>query len=154
MDGAFGSRFAARHSPLVIAYSTPPSSEPGRPSSTSSSWNVRMYCKPTAAIVAQNNAAAAEIGPLSSAAIPFWYDNGMSVQLTVRIPDELAGFVDQDVAEGRAVSRADAIAKALAREQRRRAAERDVELLLAHRGKLDDLEGLAEHAASTPLELD
>jgi Arc/MetJ-type ribon-helix-helix transcriptional regulator len=43
----------------------------------------------------------------------------MSVQLTVRIPDELAGFVDQDVAEGRAVSRADAIAKALAREQRR-----------------------------------
>jgi Arc/MetJ-type ribon-helix-helix transcriptional regulator len=78
----------------------------------------------------------------------------MSVQLTVRIPDELAGFVDQDVAEGRAVSRADAIAKALAREQRRRAAERDVELLLAHRGELNDLDGLAEHAATTPLEID
>jgi Arc/MetJ-type ribon-helix-helix transcriptional regulator len=78
----------------------------------------------------------------------------MSVQLTVRIPDELAGFVDQDVAEGRAVSRADAIAKALAREQRRRAAERDVELLLAHRGELNDLDGLAEHAGITPLEID
>jgi len=78
----------------------------------------------------------------------------MSVQLTVRIPDELAGFVDQDVADGRAASRADAIAKALAREQRRRAAERDVELLIAHHGEPSDLDGLAEHAANTPLELD
>lgn len=78
----------------------------------------------------------------------------MSVQLTVRIPDELAGFVDQDVAEGRAVSRADAIAKALAREQRRRTAERDVALLIAHRSELNDLDGLAEHAASTPLDID
>ncbi len=62
-------------------------------------------------------------------------------------------FVDQDVAEGRAASRADAIAKALAREQRRRAAERDVELLLAHRGE-HDLDELAAHAANTPLEID
>ena len=78
----------------------------------------------------------------------------MSVQLTVRIPDELAGFVDQDVADGHAASRADAIAKALAREKRRRVAERDAELLIAHRGQLGDLDGLAEHAAKTPLELD
>jgi Arc/MetJ-type ribon-helix-helix transcriptional regulator len=78
----------------------------------------------------------------------------MSVQLTVRIPDELAGFVDQDVAEGRAASRADAIAKALAREKRRRTAEHDVELLIAHRGELNDLDRLAEHAGTTPLELD
>jgi Arc/MetJ-type ribon-helix-helix transcriptional regulator len=78
----------------------------------------------------------------------------MSVQLTVRIPDELAGFVDKDVADGRATSRADAIAKALAREQRRRVAERDVELLLTHRNETDDLDGLAERAASTPLEID
>jgi Arc/MetJ-type ribon-helix-helix transcriptional regulator len=78
----------------------------------------------------------------------------MSVQLTVRIPDELAGFVDQDVADGRATSRADVIAKALAREKRRRAAERDAEILLAHAGVLDDLDGLAEHAANTPLEID
>ncbi len=78
----------------------------------------------------------------------------MSVQLTVRIPDELAGFVDQDVADGRAASRADAIAKALAREQRRRAAERDAELLIAHQGERSDLDGLAEHAAGTPLDLE
>jgi Arc/MetJ-type ribon-helix-helix transcriptional regulator len=78
----------------------------------------------------------------------------MSVQLTVRIPDELASFVDQDVADGRAASRADAIAKALAREQRRRVAERDVELLIAHRGEHNDLDGLAERVAGTPLELD
>jgi Arc/MetJ-type ribon-helix-helix transcriptional regulator len=78
----------------------------------------------------------------------------MSVQLTVRIPDELAGFVDKDVADGRASSRADAIAKALAREQRRRVAERDAELLLAARSATNDLDGLAEHAASTPLEID
>jgi Arc/MetJ-type ribon-helix-helix transcriptional regulator len=78
----------------------------------------------------------------------------MSVQLTVRIPDQLAVFVDQDVAEGRAASRADAIAKALAREQRRRVAERDAELLIAHRVEHNDLDTLAEHAASTPLEID
>jgi Arc/MetJ-type ribon-helix-helix transcriptional regulator len=78
----------------------------------------------------------------------------MSVQLTVRIPDELAGFVDQDVADGRAVSRADAIAKALAREQRRRVAERDVALLIAHKRGRNDLDGLAEYSADTPLELD
>jgi Arc/MetJ-type ribon-helix-helix transcriptional regulator len=78
----------------------------------------------------------------------------VSVQLTVRIPDDLAGFVDQDVADGRATSRADAIAKALAREKRRRAAERDAELLVAQRTKRNDLDGLAEHAATTPLEID
>jgi Arc/MetJ-type ribon-helix-helix transcriptional regulator len=78
----------------------------------------------------------------------------MSRQLTIRIPDELASFVDRDVADGRATSRADAIAKVLAREQRRRAAEHDVELLIAHRAESHDLDGLAEHAAGTPLDVD
>ena len=74
--------------------------------------------------------------------------------MTVRIPDELAGFVDQQVADGRATSRADAIAQALAREQRRRTAERDAELLRADRHRSDDLDRLAEHAAGTPLDID
>ena len=42
----------------------------------------------------------------------------------------------------------------VAREQRRRVAERDAELLIAHRSTANDLDGLAVHAAATPLELD
>jgi Arc/MetJ-type ribon-helix-helix transcriptional regulator len=51
----------------------------------------------------------------------------MTVQMTVRIPDELAEFVDQEVANG-AKSRADVIAHALRRELRRRQAQRDAEI--------------------------
>ena len=73
--------------------------------------------------------------------------------MTVRIPDELAGFVDALVAEGRADSRADAISKALARERRRQIAERDAELLSARDGT-GDLSSVATHAADTPLDID
>lgn len=48
----------------------------------------------------------------------------MTVQMTVRIPDDLAEFVDQAVAEG-AKSRADVITRALRREMRRKLAEKD-----------------------------
>lgn len=78
--------------------------------------------------------------------------------MTIRVPDELAQFVDQSVADGRATSRADAIAQALAREHRRRTAERDVQLLIADRASNPDhphdLDALADHAGSTPLDIE
>jgi Arc/MetJ-type ribon-helix-helix transcriptional regulator len=65
----------------------------------------------------------------------------MTVQMTVRIPDALAEFVDREVANG-AKSRAEVIARALRRELRRQQAEHDATIYAAATD-LDDLEGLA-----------
>lgn len=73
--------------------------------------------------------------------IPQRYDHGMTVQMTVRIPDVLADFVDEEVANG-ARSRAEVIARALRRELRRKQAERDAAIYAAASDP-DDLEGLA-----------
>lgn len=51
----------------------------------------------------------------------------MSVQMTIRVDDELAAFVDQAAAAGEG-SRADVINRAIKREVRRRAAERDAQI--------------------------
>jgi len=51
----------------------------------------------------------------------------MNVQMTVRIPDDLAEFVDQQVSDG-AKSRAEVITRALKREQRRLRAQRDAQI--------------------------
>ena len=76
----------------------------------------------------------------------------MTVQITVRLPDDLVEFVDTEVADGTAVSRADAVAKALVRERRRRVALADVAIL--RRGADDDLDRLAAWAADQPVDLD
>jgi Arc/MetJ-type ribon-helix-helix transcriptional regulator len=81
----------------------------------------------------------------------------MSRQITVRIPEELADFVDALVAEGVVSSRAEAVTVALTRERRRRTALRDVAILrqdVAH-GAIDvELDALAAHAADLPFGLD
>jgi Arc/MetJ-type ribon-helix-helix transcriptional regulator len=74
----------------------------------------------------------------------------MSTQIAVRLPDELVAFVDQQVASGQAASRAQVVSRAVERERRRRAAERDAEIL-ARQGQVPDLAGLADFAAGTPL---
>lgn len=81
------------------------------------------------------------------------YGVGMSVQITVRIPDDLAAFVDEEVARGSASSRADAVARALAHERRRRTALADVAVLRAGPGG-HDLDDLADHAVVLPVALD
>lgn len=53
----------------------------------------------------------------------------MSKQITVRLPDNLMEFVDQQVADGAASSRADLVARALRHEERRVLAIRDAEIL-------------------------
>jgi Arc/MetJ-type ribon-helix-helix transcriptional regulator len=77
----------------------------------------------------------------------------MSTQIAVRLPDEQVAFVDDLVASGQATSRADVVSKALAREQRRQAAERDVAILAAHAGEPHDLDGLAEWVSAHPVDL-
>jgi Arc/MetJ-type ribon-helix-helix transcriptional regulator len=70
----------------------------------------------------------------------------MTTQIAVRLPDEMVEFVDEIVASGEAPSRASVIEAALAREIRRRIAERDA-AILARSGADPDLAGLAEYGA-------
>lgn len=54
----------------------------------------------------------------------------MTVQMTIRVDDDLAAFIDQ-AAEAGEGSRADVINRAIKREIRRRAAERDAQIYAA-----------------------
>ena len=75
----------------------------------------------------------------------------MSTQIAVRLSEELVGFIDRLVSEGRAPSRAAVVSQALQRERRREVAARDA-AILATAAANDDLDALAEHAARTPLD--
>ncbi|MBK8462785.1 MAG: antitoxin [Nigerium sp.] len=75
----------------------------------------------------------------------------MSTQIAVRLPDDLASFVDAEVASGRAASRAAVVTRALERERRHQAALADIEIL---KRTDDDFDELAEHAARLPIDLD
>lgn len=76
------------------------------------------------------------------------YSSGMAIQMTVRIGDAEARFVDEVAASGEG-SRAEIITRALAREMRRRAAARDAQIYTSTHD--DDLESdaYAEWAASS-----
>ncbi len=79
----------------------------------------------------------------------------MTIQITVRLPDDEVQFLDDQVAAGRATSRAAAVSAAVRRERRRLVAIRDLEILTAaEHADPDDLDGLARHAARRPLDLD
>jgi Arc/MetJ-type ribon-helix-helix transcriptional regulator len=79
----------------------------------------------------------------------------MSMQIAVRLPDEMVRFVDSQVSSGAAKSRADFIWHAIKREQRRLVAERDAAIYAALRAEDDEFAGLAGYAARVPLaELD
>lgn len=75
----------------------------------------------------------------------------MTRQIAVRLPDDLVAFVDDVVAHGGEASRAAVVRRALERERRRRVAERDA-AILARTRDTDDLDALAEFAATTPLD--
>jgi Arc/MetJ-type ribon-helix-helix transcriptional regulator len=49
----------------------------------------------------------------------------MTVQIAVRLSDDIVAFVDEQVSSGAAPSRAAVVARALEHERRRAAAERD-----------------------------
>ncbi|WP_318011444.1 ribbon-helix-helix domain-containing protein [Actinotalea sp. M2MS4P-6] len=65
----------------------------------------------------------------------------MSTQIAVRLPDEMVAFLDREVAEGRAPSRAALVASAVEREMRRLLAEHDSQTL-RRQGPADDLDDL------------
>lgn len=77
----------------------------------------------------------------------------MTIQIAVRLPDDIVAFVDEQVNSGAAPSRAAVVARALEHERRREAAERDAAIYAATTGP-DDLDELAMWAASRPMEID
>lgn len=77
----------------------------------------------------------------------------MSIQIAVRLPDDMVERLDSIVAGGQAPSRAAVIERALAREFRRLLAARDAEIL-AQAADDGDLDSLAEFAARAPTDLD
>jgi Arc/MetJ-type ribon-helix-helix transcriptional regulator len=76
----------------------------------------------------------------------------MSTQMTVRIPDDVADFVDAQVAAGAAGSRAEVIATALRREQRRLAAQRDAAIYAAA-GSDEEMDALATWTAAQRMDI-
>ena len=79
----------------------------------------------------------------------------MSTQIAVRLPDELVAYVDEAVATGRVKSRAELVARLIARDARRQRAEDDLQRLI-EQGALDDpaLLDLVKSAADTSLPID
>ena len=73
----------------------------------------------------------------------------MSLQVTVRLPEELVAYIDRQVHNGRAASRAAVVAAAIERERRREIGERDAAILAAASSDADGLDGLARFAAGT-----
>lgn len=76
----------------------------------------------------------------------------MTKQITVRLPDDIADFIDRMVGEGRVASRAAIVSKALERERRRERAAHDARIL-AEAPCDDDLHALSQYAAALPTDL-
>lgn len=77
----------------------------------------------------------------------------MSKQIAVRLPEAIVAFVDEQVAGGKAESRAVVVMRALERERRRVTAARDVEILLRE-GDDPDFNAMADFVARTRPDLD
>lgn len=71
----------------------------------------------------------------------------MTIQIAVRLPEQMVTFLDKAVAAGTAASRAALVAHALEREMRRQAAENDA-AILREAGTADDLDELVAWSAS------
>ena len=77
----------------------------------------------------------------------------MSTQIAVRLPDDTVAYLDRLVAEKKAASRAEIIARALERERRREMAARDAAILAESRED-PDLAGLIQYMTGHPVDPD
>jgi Arc/MetJ-type ribon-helix-helix transcriptional regulator len=79
----------------------------------------------------------------------------MSTQITVRLPDAQVAFLDREISQGHASSRAQLVSKALRRMEREHVAARDLEVIIASGGNAySELEGMLEHLVATYPEID
>lgn len=74
----------------------------------------------------------------------------MSTQIAVRLPDAQVAFLDREVSQGHASSRAELVSKALRRMERERIAVRDLEVIIASGGNpYSELEGMLEKLSAS-----
>lgn len=73
----------------------------------------------------------------------------MNRRISVRLPDELVAWMDEQVASGAARNRSEVIARVLERDRRRCLAERDAEIL-ARSGEDPDMRNLVEYMSRRP----
>ena len=78
----------------------------------------------------------------------------MSIQIAVRLPDQLVNSLDELVHSGAARSRASVIERALLRELRYQRMLQEVEILNSGIGADEDLDALARFSANIALEVD
>lgn len=78
----------------------------------------------------------------------------MSTQIAVRLPDNIVAFLDREVSQRHAPSRAAVVIRALEREQRRQIAARDAAILAAVTEPDHDLDKLAEYSAKLRYDID
>ncbi|HZN77305.1 MAG TPA: hypothetical protein VFC00_37235 [Micromonosporaceae bacterium] len=76
----------------------------------------------------------------------------MTIQIAVRLPDDIVEYVDQQVTSGAAPSRAAVVARALERDRRRQIAERDAQIYAS--SERTDLDDLASWATTQPMDID
>jgi Arc/MetJ-type ribon-helix-helix transcriptional regulator len=74
----------------------------------------------------------------------------MSIQIAVRLPDEQVAFLDRQISQGHASSRAELVSRALRRMERERVASADLEVIIASGGNpYSELEGMLGQLAAT-----
>jgi Arc/MetJ-type ribon-helix-helix transcriptional regulator len=74
----------------------------------------------------------------------------MSIQIAVRLPDEQVAFLDREISQGHASSRAELVSKALRRMERERIASADLEVIIASGGNpYSELEGMLGQLVAT-----
>jgi Arc/MetJ-type ribon-helix-helix transcriptional regulator len=76
----------------------------------------------------------------------------MSIQIAVRLDDEVVHWVDEAVAHGEASGRAALIERALRRERRRMTAERDAEIYATSTDP--ELAAIVKATSNRPLDID
>lgn len=77
----------------------------------------------------------------------------MSIQIAVRLPDDMVGFLDHLVETGRGSSRAAVIARALNRERRHEMAVQDA-AIYAQAGEDRDMIDLVQYLSGQPADPD
>jgi Arc/MetJ-type ribon-helix-helix transcriptional regulator len=77
----------------------------------------------------------------------------MTIQVTVRLPDDLVSFMDEEVAAEHARSRADVVARALRRLRRHHVALKDAEIYALTEPD-EDMLAIVEYTGSHPVRLD
>jgi Arc/MetJ-type ribon-helix-helix transcriptional regulator len=78
----------------------------------------------------------------------------MSIQIAVRLPDQLVNSLDELVDSGAARSRASVIERALLRELRYQRMLQEVEILNSGMGADEDLDALARFSGNVALDVD